>query len=158
MAWYDILTLVAREKGMKKYVFYGNDTPDVKPKNTKYAKVKNQRHLYDLLSEIWCVYSCAPRYRSEWTEENKTLGQCSITSFLVQDIFGGNVYGIPLEGGGFHCYNKVDGIVFDLTSEQFGGKKLSYDCLYLQTREEHFSDKEKYERYCYLKNALEKVL
>ncbi len=42
-----------------------------------------------------------------WTPDNKTLGQCSITAFLAQDIFGGKVYGIPLPEGGVHCYNMI---------------------------------------------------
>jgi len=58
--------------------------------------------------------------RDEWTKENITLGQCSITAFLAQDIFGGKVYGVPRPGGTFHCYNEVDRHIFDLTSEQFG--------------------------------------
>ena len=136
------------------YKFYGSDTPSIKPINPDFTKVKDQRHLYDLLSDIWCEYSCAPRYRKDWSMENKTLGQCSISSFLIQDIFGGKVYGVPLKEGGFHCYNVVDGIRFDLTSEQFGDEKLIYDDKYEQTREEHFASKEKYERYLYLKNTL----
>ena len=136
------------------YKFYGSDTPSIKPINPVFTKVKDQRHLYDLLSDIWCEYSCAPRYRKDWSKENKTLGQCSISSFLIQDIFGGKVYGVPLKEGGFHCYNVVDGIRFDLTSEQFGDEKLIYDDKYEQTREEHFASKEKYERYLYLKNTL----
>ena len=137
-----------------KYKFYGSNTPSIKPVNPDFTKVKDQRHLYDLLSDIWCEYSCAPRYRKDWSKENKTLGQCSISSFLIQDIFGGKVYGVPLKEGGFHCYNVVDGIRFDLTSEQFGDEKLIYDDKYEQTREEHFASKEKYERYLYLKNTL----
>ena len=136
------------------YKFYGSDTLSVKPINSDFTKVKDQRHLYDLLSDIWCEYSCAPRYRKDWSKENKTLGQCSISSFLIQDIFGGKVYGVPLKEGDFHCYNVVDGIRFDLTSEQFGDEKLVYDDKYEQTREEHFASKEKYERYLYLKNTL----
>ena len=136
------------------YKFYGSNTPSIKPINPDFTKVKDQRHLYDLLSDIWCEYSCAPRYRKDWSKENKTLGQCSISSFLIQDIFGGKVYGVPLKEGGFHCYNVVDGIRFDLTSEQFGDEKLIYDDKYEQTREEHFASKEKYERYLYLKNTL----
>ena len=123
---------------MLKYKFYGWETADVKDQ-----RGLTPRDCCDILSETWCAETCAPRMRADWSPANKTLGQCSITSFLVQDIFGGNVYGVPLSGGGFHCFNEVSGVVFDLTSEQFGGKKLSYDCLYLQTREEHFSDKEK---------------
>ena len=143
---------------MKRYVFYGWERQDVMPICEKYAAVKNQKHLYDLLSEVWSQTTCAPRYRSEWTKENKTLGQCSITSFLVQDIFGGKVYGVPLDGGGFHCFNEVNGVVFDLTSEQFGNEKLCYDLVYPQSREEHFLSKEKYDRYCLLRDGLERKL
>ena len=140
------------------YRFYGSETPAVRPITKEYAAIRDQRHLYDLLSDIWCEYSCAPRLRPEWSEANKTLGQCSVTAFLVQDIFSGEVYGIPLEGGGFHCYNSVDGVTFDLTSEQFGDKKLTFDCQNVQSREEHFASKEKYERYLYLKRELIKAL
>lgn len=140
------------------YKFYGNDTPSVKPINPDFNKVKDQRHLYDLMSNIWCEYSCAPRYRKEWSKDNMTIGQCSITSFLIQDIFGGEVYGVPLDEGGFHCFNKVGDVIFDLTSEQFGDKKLKYTLNFEQSREEHFASQEKYERYLYLKNTLLKIL
>ena len=58
--------------------------------------------------------------------ENMTLGQCSITAFLAQDIFGGDVYGVLRSGGNYHCYNVIGDCVFDLTSEQFGDEVLSY--------------------------------
>ncbi|MBO7390334.1 MAG: hypothetical protein J6U39_02710 [Clostridia bacterium] len=141
-----------------KYSFFGADTPAVKPIHPAFAEVRDQRHLYDLLSKVWCEYTCAPRLRPEWSEGNPTLGQCSITAFLVQDIFGGEVYGIPLEGGGYHCYNAVVDVVFDLTSEQFGGKPLTFDRKNPQSREMHFADKEKYERYLYLRNELLKQI
>ncbi len=140
-----------------KYKFFGCEQSEIYPVNEKYKSIKNQFDLYDKLDKIWCEYSCAPRLREKWSEQNKTLGQCSISSFLIQDIFGGEVYGVPLEGGGFHCYNVVNGVKFDLTSEQFT-ETLCYDDLYPQSREVHFSDNEKYERYCYLKTQLEKVL
>ena len=136
------------------YRFFGADTPAVKPINEDFKGVCDQRGLYDLLSDIWCLYTCAPRLRPEWSPSNKTLGQCSITAFLVQDIFGGEVYGIPLANGGFHCYNAVGDVVFDLTSEQFGGEPLSFTLENPQSREVHFADKEKYERYLYLKKHL----
>ncbi len=112
-----------------------------------------------MLSEIWCADTCAPRFRNEWSKENKTKGQCSITAFLAQDIFGGKVYGIPLKDGNFHCYNDVDGHVFDLTSEQFGeeAKNLVYENNPEQKREAHFAKEEKRRRYEYLKNALPKT-
>lgn len=142
----------------KPYKFYGAETPDVLPITEEFAAVKNQRVLFDLLDGIWCEYSCAPRLRKEWSKKNKTLGQCSITSFLVQDIFGGKVYGVPLKNGGVHCFNDVNGVVFDLTSEQFGEEKLVYTFDYPQTREEHFKDKDKLERYEYIKSQLIKAI
>ena len=57
--------------------------------------------------------------QEKWSEANPTCGQCSITAFLVQDIFGGEVYGVSLGDGNYHCFNKVGDAVFDLTSEQF---------------------------------------
>ena len=103
------------------YKFYGWETADIKDKNGL-----TPRDYYDLLSEIWCADTCAPRMRSDWTNENKTLGQCSITAFLMQDVFGGKVYGISRPGGNYHCFNDVGGCIFDLTSEQFGDEKLDY--------------------------------
>ncbi len=141
-----------------KYLFYGADTPAVKPIAKEYKNIRDQRHLYDLLFDIWSIDTCAPRLRKDWSLENRTLGQCSITSFLVQDIFGGDVFGIPLPGGGYHCYNVVKGIRFDLTSEQFGHERLSYEDEYPQSREAHFADQEKFARYSYLKKTLKKYI
>ena len=140
------------------YHFYGSKTPSVHPINKEYMKIRDQRHLYDILSSLWSDYTCAPRMRKDWNESNKTLGQCSITAFLVQDIFGGEVYGVPLGDGNYHCFNKVDNVVFDLTSEQFGDTKLDYQNVVLQSRETHFLKEEKYQRYLYLKEQLKKSL
>ena len=94
--------------------------------------------------------------RKDWSRENKTLGQCSITAFLAQDIFGGNVYGVLREGGNYHCYNVAGGCMFDLTSEQFGDEILNYENNPGQSREVHFAKEEKRKRYEYLKEELRK--
>ena len=151
-------TALWRYNTTMKYAFYGADTPALTPIDPAFHAVGDQRRLYDLLSDVWCEYTCAPRLRPEWNKENKTLGQCSITAFLAQDIYGGVVYGIPLEGGGYHCYNAVGDVVFDLASEQFGGRPLTFSCENVQSREAHFADKEKYERYLYLRSELLKKL
>lgn len=140
------------------YKFYGHDSKSVKPISQEYKNIKDQRHLYDLLDKVWSIETCAPRYRGDWNETNKTLGQCSITSFLVQDIFGGEIYGVPLKEGGFHCFNVIGEVVFDLTSEQFGEEKLDYVHVTKQTREKHFASEEKYQRYLLLKEGLLKQL
>ena len=134
---------------MKTYKFYGWEKADVKD---KYGLTP--RDYYDLLSEIWAADTCAPRMRADWSPENMTLGQCSITSFLMQDLYGGRVFGVPLPDGNYHCFNVVGDCVFDLTSEQFGEEKLDYTCCPEQFREVHFAKEEKRQRYEVLKERL----
>ena len=133
----------------KKYKFYGWESANIKDE-----RGRTIRDYYDILSDLWSIETCAPRLRQDWNENNKTLGQCSITAFLIQDIFGGKVYGIPRSGGNFHCFNDVDGCVFDLTSEQFGDEKLDYSDCPEQFREVHFQKEEKRKRYELLKKRL----
>jgi hypothetical protein len=71
----------------------------------------------------------------------------------VQDIFGGEVYGVPNGDGSFHCFNKVGDAVFDLTSEQFD-HRIEYMLDIPQKREIHFAKAEKKSRYEALKGAL----
>lgn len=133
------------------YCFYGCENAErIKPIE-EFDFIDNLLSAYDILSSIWCEKTCAPRMRKNWTEDNKTLGQCSITAFLIQDIFGGKVFGIEREDGNYHCYNQIEGLDFDLTSEQFKDEKLIYDNTNQQKREIHFSKAEKKERYEYLK-------
>ena len=138
------------------YRFYGWRSAVTPPVSDEYRGIDTPQTLYDVLCGIWCEYTCAPRLRSKWSKENVTLGQCSITAFLVQDIFGGKVYGVLRPGGNYHCFNVVGGAVFDLTSEQFGDEKLDYSNAREQLREEHFSKTEKLERYEYLRAQLKK--
>ena len=44
--------------------------------------------------------------------------QCSVTALAVQTIFGGDIVKTPTVGG-THFYNRVDGVYWDLTVEQF---------------------------------------
>ena len=140
------------------YKFWGWKTADVAPVTDGYKGIKDPRDLYDMLSEIWCAETCAPRMRENWSVDNKTLGQCSITAFLVQDIFGGKVYGIERAGGNYHCYNVIGDCAFDLTSEQFGDEVLDYTNNPEQFREVHFAKEEKRQRYEFLKKKLQEKL
>ena len=134
---------------MKEYRFYGWEKADIKDKNGL-----TPTDYYDILLSIWCADTCAPRMREEWSADNPTLGQCSITAFLMQDIFGGRVYGILRPGGNYHCFNVVGDCVFDLTSEQFGDETLDYEDCPEQFREVHFAKEEKRLRYEYLRGQL----
>ena len=134
--------------------FYGWEQATVPALNRDYPGIDTPRDLYDALLGLWCADTCAPRMRGDWTADNPTLGQCSITAFLAQDIFGGKVYGVPLKDGGFHCFNVVDGHRFDLTSQQFGDAKLKYDGCPEQIRAVHFAREEKRQRYEQLRRML----
>lgn len=139
---------------METYGFYGCKTADVKARTNEYPGIVTPKDLYRALWPLWTRETCTERMRDSWTEENRTLGQCSITAFLAQDIFGGRIWGIPQEDGGWHCFNAVDGCVFDLTSEQFGNQQLDYTLRYEQLRHDHFMKPGKRERYEVLKEAL----
>ena len=141
---------------MKQYRFYGWAHPDVPAVAKEYAGIRTPRDLYDALLSIWCAETCAPRLRDKWSPENPTLGQCSVTAFLAQDIFGGTVYGILRPGGNYHCYNVIGDCVFDLTSEQFGDEVLCYENNPEQSRTVHFAKEEKRLRYEALKAALKR--
>ena len=110
--------------------------------------------LFDELWPLWTADTCAPRLRADWSEENRTLGQCSITAFLVQDELGGRVCGVPLDDGSVHCFNEALGCRFDLTSAQFPGVVLDYENRPEQSREAHFADEGKRQRYELLKARL----
>lgn len=140
-----------------KYAFYGSETALVPAITDEYPGITDPQKLYEALSQIWCADTCAPRMRENWSRENMTLGQCSITAFLAQDIFGGKVYGIKRPGGNYHCYNVIGDCVFDLTSEQFGAEKLCYEDNPEQLREVHFAKEEKRLRYEYLRQKLKEL-
>ena len=144
--------------GKKGYAFYGAEQTDSIVSSDALYSGLIPCSLYDMLSVAWCEDTCAPRMREGWSKEDMTRGQCSVTAFLAQDVFGGKVYGIQRNDGNFHCYNCVDGIVFDLTSEQFHGEKLIYDKTCEQSREIHFSKEEKRLRYELLKSRLKEML
>ena len=133
--------------------FYGSEQIFV-PVETELPGISSPQTLYRALLACWCAESCAPRMRAGWSEEDPSRGQCSVTAFLAQDLFGGEVYGIPRPDGSFHCYNVVGGKVFDLSSEQFHGEALDYSHNPLQRREDHFAEPEKYERYLLLRRRL----
>ena len=140
------------------YHFWGWEGANAKPLTNEYPGIDDPIDLYNALSHIWCAETCAPRMRDKWTKDNMTMGQCSITAFLAQDIFGGEVYGIPRSDGNFHCYNVIGDCRFDLTSEQFGDEALDYNDNPKQVREVHFAKEEKRLRYEYLRAALKKYL
>ena len=75
---------------------------------------------------------------------------------LVSDAMRGktDVRRVPLPDGSVHCFNEAAGSVFDLTSAQFGDTVLDYENRPEQSREVHFADAGKRQRYELLKARL----
>ena len=67
------------ERSNQMYRFYGWEKADITDESGR-----TPRDYYDLLSKIWCAATCTPRLREKWTTENPTLGQCSVTAFLMR--------------------------------------------------------------------------
>lgn len=127
--------------------FYGSSKANAQAVSTMYPAIHTPQDLFDALLHLWSADTCAPRMREKWNTDNPTLGQCSITAFLAQDIFGGKVYGILRPDRNYHCYNVIGDCLFDLTSEQFGDETLCYEDNPEQFREVHFAKEEKRQRY-----------
>ena len=132
----------------------GGEPADVTPVNEAFSFAGSPRQLYDILLTLWSAGTCAPRMRGEWSPENPSRGQCSITAFLAQDIYGGEVRGVPLPDGNYHCFNVVGTCYFDLTSGQFTPGTIDYTNACPQSRDVHFAKEEKRLRYEALKAAL----
>ena len=152
------MTSLKIDKSIKvKYPFYGHEYASIKPITNEYQIINSLFDLYEILERLWSAETCAPRMRNEWKKDNPSLGQCSITSFLVQDIFGGDVYGVKLDDGNYHLFNLINNNIYDLTSMQFK-ERLNYTLDYPQDRNTHFKKEEKYLRYKLLKQKLKEEL
>lgn len=58
-----------------------------------------------------------------WSLANPAVGQCAVTAVIVQDYFGGDIWRSRVDGVS-HYFNVVDGIVIDLTRQQFSPRAI----------------------------------
>ena len=97
------------------YRFYGCEYADeIKP--IKPCGAATLGKFYLACRKSWSFDTCSPDYRHLWSAENNAAGQCTISSILVHEYFGGEILNIP----GEHTFNRIDGKIVDITSEQFG--------------------------------------
>lgn len=74
--------------------------------------------LRDACTEVWAADTSASG--EEWSKDNPSLGQCAVTSLLVQDFCGGELLRTTIQGVS-HYFNRLpDGTEIDLTRQQFG--------------------------------------
>ena len=104
------------------YRFYGYEYAD-KIAPIKDCGVKTIGEFYLRCLRAWSAETCSPRFRAQWSEDNPSVGQCTITAALVHEFFGGEVLGLPIENG-IHSFNRIGGVIIDLACEQFGKNAL----------------------------------
>ena len=102
--------------------------------------------LKQLLIQSWNSETCAPGLKTEWSEENPSLGQCAITTLIVNDFFNGKIMRC-MTSSGSHYYNLIDNQLVDLTVEQFSGEIPQYENSEEITREYLLSNEDTKNRY-----------
>src|SRR3989338_11244674 len=70
----------------------------------------------------WSKETADPDSQDKWTDRNRALGQCAITSILIYDLFGGRMI---YDKANFHIWNELpDGTQHDFTRSQFSNEKV----------------------------------
>lgn len=105
--------------------------------------------LERILKLSWSKDTCVPSLQEFWNKENSSLGQCAITSLIVNDYTGGKIMRCMCSTGS-HYYNLINANIVDLTLEQFGGEKPFYEESSERTREYLLSNQDTKERYIML--------
>lgn len=109
--------------------------------------------LKEALNKSYTKDLCYHKVQNNWTEENKTLGMCGITSLLVQEYFGGDIYKTHINGISHH-FNKINNEIIDLTKEQFT-ENINYEDSTIYNEKQ---PKETITRYEKLKKRVIKIL
>lgn len=55
----------------------------------------------------------------QWTKDRPSTGQCCVTSFILQTIYGGDLVRGVTSKGIVHYWNVIDGTTIDATRDQF---------------------------------------
>jgi len=74
------------------------------------------------------VEKCWSKSTSFVSGSEGSRGQCYVTALLVRTLYGGKVYHGHIKFNDInehHFWNEVDGVLIDLTSDQYGGDGLT---------------------------------
>lgn len=109
------------------------------------------------LNKSWKRETCSQGLRSEWSEENPSLGQCAITSLIVNNIYGGKIMRC-MASSGSHYYNEINDELVDLTVEQFLGETPQYEEGQERTKEYLLGNEDTRNRFLLLNKNLREVI
>lgn len=100
--------------------------------------------LIEIFLECWSLKSS-----SRYLESNPARGQCSVTSLVIHNYFGGEILKTKCSKG-CHFYNRINGRRYDITASQFDNP-VAYDdhkATWIEAMEDTSPD-----QYHYLRNA-----
>lgn len=140
--------------------YYGEEFGDIiQTTNSIYVKVKTLNDLFGILLKSWSKETAYPLSQADYIKDNDpTYGQCAITAIIVNDMFGGTIHKIKIEGGGTHYFNKIDGHYIDLTKDQFDlyNIDINYELNEEVTKEYCLNDDNTLKRYNLLNQKIKK--
>ncbi len=115
----------------------------------------NIANIQEKLLECYSKDLCYSKVKDKWSEENKSLGMCAITSLIINDYFDGDICKIYVDGNS-HYFNLIENKIIDLTSNQYDFK-IDYKNYQIVSREEILTP-DTMVRYKTLKKRLIKAL
>lgn len=107
-------------KSGREITYYGYEYGYMPKVNNIYSSIETLDDLFEKLLLCYSKDTAYPSAQSDYVNDSDpTYGQCAITAMVVNDIFGGTIHRIKINGGGTHYFNKIDGHYIDLTRDQF---------------------------------------
>lgn len=82
-------------------------------------------NLETILYLSWEKKTCYKDSRNKWTLDKPYIGQCAVTSLIVNDLLGGDIMRVKV-GDESHYYNVVDGKIIDYTAKQYEDTSINY--------------------------------
>ncbi len=107
------------------------------------------KEIIDIVSLSWSKETCYPKLREEWNISNPSLGQCAITSLVINDFMGGKIMRCIINGVS-HYYNLINDQIVDLTVSQFKGVIPDYKIAEERSRDYLLSEENTKNRYLVL--------
>lgn len=107
--------------------------------------------IENILRKSWSEETCYPDLKNIWTSKNPSLGQCAVTTLIVNDFNGGKIMRCTCNGIS-HYYNLINNEIVDYTAEQFGDIIPDYQNGEERTREYLLSNDDTKNRYIILLN------
>ena len=104
-----------------------------------------QKDIIRIIEMSFTKETCYSTLQDKWNIDNPSLGQCAVTSLVVNDFLGGKIMRCESETGS-HYYNLINNEIIDLTSDQFNSMP-DYDTGEERTREYLLSNIDTKNRY-----------